>query len=496
MPLVLGIDVGTTAARATICDGSHNIVSSGSSSYGLIPKPDGRVEQDAEELWKAAVAAARQALQAVPTGDVKALSLSTQGGTLIPADKDGSPLRNAISWLDQRAVAQAATMAKRIGHEFFYRKTGFRLFGGLPFLQILWIRDNEPDLFKSAARFLTVAGFLNMRLTGRPVTDPTNASLSSIYDIVSRQWSPDLLGILGISEDRLASLAESGTPIGKLKPKAAQDLGLPKTVLVVSGGLDQYCAALGAGAFNLGDCLLSCGTAWALLFTVERLLFDVTKHLFPGPHLLPDRLGLMTSIPTAGAVLEWLKENFGGKAGEDFFQRCDEAASDLPPGSQKLLFFPHFIGAITPTARGAIFGMTLTHDDRAIYRAILEGIAFEARWRIEEIASLGVQAKRLTMIGGGARSPLWRKIVADLTGLPVYFPGRTETASLGAALLAAVGAGIFPSVEDAYSGFAAKETSVHPDAGAHAAYDRLFPLYKKTFNALQEPFKSLASVRI
>ena len=495
MPLALGIDVGTTAAKATICDDSHNLISSGTCKYELISHPGGRVEQDPEDLWKGAVAAAREALKGVPAKQVKALSLSTQGGTLILTDAHGAPIRNAISWLDQRAIRQAAKMIQKLGHEFFYHKTGFRLFGGLPFLQLLWLQENEPENFSSAARFLTVADFMNLRLTGRAAVDPSNAALSTLLDVVKCEWSEDLLSVIGISADKLADLVDSGAIIGKLKKKSAEELGLSRDVLVSSGGLDQYCAALGAGAFNLGDCLLSCGTAWALLFTVDRLVFDVTKHLFPGPHVLADRFGLMTSIPTAGAVLEWFRDNFG-TPGEDYFRRHDEAASSLPPGSRKLLFFPHFIGAATPTARGAIVGLTLSHDDSAIYRSIMEGITFEAAWRIEEIAELDVKATRLKMIGGGSHSRLWRKMVADVTGLPVVLPGREETAALGAALLAAMGVGMFSSAEEAYSGFASQEEIVSPDEEAHRRYADLFHVYRKAFEAMQDPLKSLAAIEM
>ena len=221
MPLALGIDVGTTAAKATICDDSHNLISSGTCKYELISHPGGRVEQDPEELWKGAVAAAREALKGVPAKQVKALSLSTQGGTLILTDAHGAPIRNAISWLDQRAIRQAANMIQKLGHAFFYHKTGFRLFGGLPFLQLLWLQENEPENFSSAARFLTVADFMNLRLTGRAAVDPSNAALSTLLDVVKCEWSEDLLSVIGISTDKLADLVDSGAIIGTLKKKSA-----------------------------------------------------------------------------------------------------------------------------------------------------------------------------------------------------------------------------------------------------------------------------------
>jgi len=495
MPSTLGINVGTTAVEAIICDDAHRIVSSGGRGYDLISQPGGRVEQDAEELWRATVAAAREALKGAAGDEVKAVSLSTQGGTLILTDAQGVPVRNAISWLDQRAVEQAAQMVRKLGHEFFYHKTGLRLFGGLPFLQLLWLQKNEPDTYAKAARFLTVTDFLNLRLTGRAAVDPSNAALSTLFDVVKREWSKDLLSVAGASRERLAEVVESGMPIGTLTKKAAKELGLSTGVVVVSGGLDQCCAAFGAGAFDIDDCLLSCGTAWSLFFTVDRLLFDLAKRLFPGPHVLPDRLGLMTSIPAAGAVLEWFKDNFGTPA-EDFFARCDDAASSLPPGSGNLLFFPHFLGATRPTARGAIVGLTLSHDDSAVYRSIMEGIAFEAAWRIQEITSLGARTSRLKMIGGGARSRLWPQIVSDVTGLPVGLPGRSENAALGAALLAAVGVGVFSSPKEAYSGFASREELISPDGESRRRYADLYELYRKTFEAIQAPLKSLAASKL
>ncbi len=495
MPLALGIDVGTAAATAVVCDDSHNIVSTGTCEYELLQLPAGGLEQDAEDLWNGATEATRRALAAVSTRDVRAISLSTQGGTLIPTDAHGRPVTNAISWLDQRAIQQAANMSRKLGHEFFYHRTGFRLFGSLPFLQLLRLKKVEPATYAKAAKFLTVADFLNFRLTGRPLIDPSNAAVSTLFDIVRRDWSKELLAVAGITEDRLADVVDSGVPIGKLTRNAASELGLSSDVVVVSGGLDQYCAALGAGAFNPGDCLLSSGAAWALLFTSERLIFDLNKHLFPGPHVLPGRFGVMTSIPAAGVVLDWFKENFG-TPDDDFFTLSDQEAASVPPGSHKLLFFPHFIGAPTLAARGAVVGLTLAHDAPSIYRSILEGIAYEAAWRISQLAAVGLRASRLKMIGGGARSRLWQRILCDVSDLPLSAPSHVEAPALGAALLAAIGVGIFSSPEEAYSGFASREKLITPDEEAHGAYAPLFSLYRKAFDEMQGPLKSLAALKL
>lgn len=448
VPLLLGLDVGTTAAKALLFDLEGRVRASADQPYGLLTPQAGWVEQDPEALWAATVAVLRAIGAALAPGEqVVALAQSSQGGTTIPVGAHRRPVYNAISWMDGRAQAEQAELARAGLADTIYRRTGWPLMAGLPLLHICWLRRQQPDVFAAAHHFLFVNDFITGRLTGRWCMNPSDASITQLFDIETGDWDDWLLELAGIGRGQLSPVQPSGTVIGALTAEAAALTGLPAGLPVVNGAHDQYCAAVGMGVTRPGTTLLSCGTAWVLLAVPADLEAGRRAGLALSCHAVPGRWGAIRSLGAVGTALEWLADNVWSDAGADREARyaaINAAAAAARPGADGLLFRPPAGGHAGPTAvRGGWVGLTLSHSRGDLARAVMEGVACETRWAIEEMRAAGVGVDELTMVGGAARSPIWPQIVADLTATPVVVPGMTQAAGWGAAVIAGVGAGVF-----------------------------------------------------
>lgn len=507
MELLLGLDVGTTATKAYVYDLEGRVVAAASASYGsgLSTPQEGWVEQDPEELWRAVVQATRAvAAASAGQGRIVALALSAQGGTTIAANAKGRALRPAISWMDTRAaLAEGPELGHQWGGEFFYRTTGWWSEAALPLQHICWLRRHEPHVFAAAARFLFVNDYVLARMTGKHCMDPTDAAITMLYNLEQGDWDERLLDIAGIARSQLSPIRPSATPVGRLRPAVAAELGLSDDVIAVNGAHDQYCAALGAGVIAPGDALLSCGTAWVLLFCADRPIFDRRQVFHPAPHVVPGRWGALSSLPSAGAAAEWYVQQVlpgpeaAGHPHPERYQWFNDGAARVPAGSNHLLFIPLLSGPYPAIegaqARGAWLGLTLAHTKNEMSRSVMEGVAFEIRRLIELAESLGVRLSSLKMVGGAAASPIWPQVVADVLGLPVVLPGVKEAASRGAAILAGVGVGFFRDVQEGLARFGGEELCLEPNLGIGQKYRELYAVYQDAFWKLQGVFANLAA---
>jgi len=492
MDLLLGLDVGTTATKALLFDLQGNIVSSASHQYGLITPQQGWVEQDPEDLWTGVVETTRAVLRDVRSGDrVVALSQSSQAGTTIPVDRSGQPVFNAISWMDHRGAVQAEKVRQSVGDEFIRRTAGWPLSSGLPLQHVGWLRDNRPDVFAAASHFLFVNDFIGYRLTGELCMNPSDAGITQFLNIATAEWDDRLLELAGITRDRLSPMRPCGHVVGKVTTEASEATGLSQDVLVVNGAHDQYCAAVGVGVTEPGMMLLSCGTAWVLLAVPESLEVGLDSGMAVGCHPVTGRFGAIRSLGGVGTSLEWFLDNVWdrGRVGDDrdtLYREINEVVAASPAGSGGLLFTP-LAGGHAGTIGGTMGGFTrlsLQHTPSDMARAVLEGIVFELRWVADQIGAAGVDISELKMVGGAAKSPLWPQIVADIMGIPVALPVMSQSASLGAAALAGVGAGVFPDAEHTFLHLRGKESRLEPAAERHAVYDDRFAEYQRVFTAL------------
>lgn len=438
---VIGLDVGTTGTKAVLADESGKILAGGYKEYELVSQKSGWVSQNADDWWDAAVFAIRKATQEVDRSQIRAIAMSTQGASMLAADANGNALSEVITWMDSRSADECAILADAVGADAIYRKCGWQLSATLDAAKLLWMKRNMPDVFEKAACFPSTIEFMNYRLCGRYVTDPTNAAIRQLFDISACRWDPGILGVIGLGEDRLPEIMPIGECVGTLRPEAAQQLGLDSTVRVYNGAHDQYCASLGCGAVNSGDMLLATGTTWVVLGLCDSLLYT-DSHIAPGIHPVPGVYGAMASLVSAGSALKWYRSIIGGD-----FRTIDAEAAKRAESARELYFYPYLYGAgfphSRPDARSAILGLEARHDKFDIARALMEGVAFETRTVLEEFSSHNMKIGTLMMTGGAARSELWSQIVGYVTGCDIYRMNEPETCSVGAAMIAFVGEGAF-----------------------------------------------------
>lgn len=496
--MLLGIDVGTTAAKALLVDTAGRVLGAGSAEYPTQQPHPGWSEQEAEDWWRALVAAARQALGQAGGSSVVGLAVSTQGDTLVPVDGDGRPLAPARTWMDTRTAHLLATLENQVGPGW-YETTGSRPGAYAAALTIAWLRQERPAVYDAAARFSLVADFLCQRLTGHAVVDHPNASRTLLFDIHSREWDPHVLSVLGVDCHRLPRAVPAGAVVGPLLPRAAEELGLPPGITVAAGGHDQTCAAVGAGVVRPGNVLLSCGTAWVLLAAADRPLLDPgLQRVQTYCHAVPDTWALLTAH-AGGNTLAWLRDALWppGTTYEQMTAKAAQAAHRSRNCS--LLFLPHFYGALSPLwmrhARGCLLGLTLSNTRSEVTLAVMEGVALEVARNSETLRAMGalpdVPHAEIRMIGGGARSDLWGQMVADATGVPVVRPQVREAAAYGAAVLAGVATGVFESVSHATAAVPVHDTLV-PAATETAYYRERMELFIQACQALRSTWERLA----
>jgi sugar (pentulose or hexulose) kinase len=492
MKYLLGIDIGTTGTKTIVFRENGQCCGSAYCGYVVVNERADWAEQNPEDWWDAVAATVRKATAGLPDlENIAALSLSTQGGSLVVLDVDGNALTPAVSWMDRRA-GQAELDMVRQGKEtdYHYFHTGWKLTNSFNLVQIAWLRNHRPEVFEKAAKFLSTSDYINYRLTGQFVTDYTSAGITNMEEIARLDWDVHAFTDLSIRRDQVGQLLPSGSIIGPLSAAAAEKLGIPQKTMVVNGGMDQYCGAVGSGAIQTGDLMLATGTAWVILGTFSDMLFDSQSYIAPCPHILPGKFGAMATVPTGGVAMEWFRETFRASAESDLetFGQIDRDAAKIAPGSDGLLFYPHFSGATCPSwnmrNRAGFIGVHLGHRRAHFARAVMEGIAFAANDIIRALEQSGGAVGRIKLIGGAAKSDLWCNIVANVTGLPVLRPTLANAACTGAAMVAGVGVGLYPDYETAQTRLNTMSEPILPDAVDYALYQKALADYQNGFRHL------------
>lgn len=451
MPLLCAIDLGTTGCRAAVYDEAGRCLGDSYREYGLITRSACEIEQDAELWWQLTCVVVRAALDRSGTDgrSVRALAVSSQGISFVLVDRAGRPLGNAISWLDTRASAESARILERYSAERLFAVTGKRASPAYVLPKLLWLRHHEPDRWSQAWRVLLSHDYLVFRACGECVTDHSLAGGTLLYDLHTANWCDELLAAFDIAPGLLPTLRWAGTPVGTLQRAAAEELGLTPATIVVVGGQDQKCAALGAG-ITAGVATVSLGTAAAITQTMAAPRTDALMRVPTFSFVQPDCWVLEGVIGTGAGSLRWLRDLLGGEADYDALVA---AAAQVPIGADGLVFLPHLSGAGSPhwndAARATFHGLSLASTRAHLTRALLEGVAYQIRANLEVTQDLAGAVGQLIVFGGGARSPLWIAIIGDVVNLPVATTPTVETAAVGAAMLAGVGGEVFASPADA-----------------------------------------------
>ena len=441
MPLFLAVDLGTTGCRSILFDETLSIVSSAYEEYGLITPKENWVEQDAELWWTLTKRTAKAAFKKgnIDPRAVRGISVSSQGITVVPVDKDFKPLALAQTWLDTRGTEQVEKIKEKFTETALFAHTGKRLDACYTLPKLLWLKEKVPEAFDSAYKFLMPLDFLTARLTGKAVTDCSMASGTLFYDIKNGAWSDEVLSAFGIPMDKLPEIAEGGSLVGHVLPEVAAELGLSPDCLVALGVQDQKCAAFGVGLDGT-TVTISLGTAAAVTRLWDEPKTDRQKIGWSG-YVTKSTWVTEGVVNTAGTALRYIRDLM--YKNEDY-ATVDKEAEEAIEKKHTLFFYPYLNGPTSPdyyaSATGVFHGITLGTERGAYAAAVMEGIAYQIRILLEEMEAY-CTVKRLVIFGGGAKSKLWCQIMSDVTGLELFVPTTAEAAGAGAARLASLASG-------------------------------------------------------
>ncbi|MFL7892497.1 MAG: xylulokinase [Anaerolineales bacterium] len=491
MDYFLGIDVSTTATKALLIDSTGQVASVKSTTYTFETPHPLWSEQHPDLWWNGTQKSVRGVIEKsnISPSQIKGVGLTGQMHGLVLLDKAGNVLRPAILWNDQRTQAQCDEIDRRIGRKKFIQITGNAALTGFTAPKILWVKENEPDVWQQVRHILLPKDYVRYKLTGEYACDRAGGSGTILFDLSKRNWSPEVLAALDIPLMYMPKTYEGTEVTGTLASSAAEELRLPAGIPIFGGGGDQETAAVGTGTVRAGVVSLSLGTSGVVFATTDGPFIEPEGRLHAFCHSVTEKWHLMGVMLSAGGSLRWHRDTFA--PGTDYDKLLKPAAG-IPPGSDGLLFLPYLTGERTPhpdpLARGAFVGLTVRHKLPHLTRAVLEGVAFGLRDSFELIKNVGLEnISQVRMTGGGAHSPLWRQILADVFGAEIVTVNTEEGAAFGAALLAATGSSVFDTIEEACDTTIRIMGITYPGEN-QVTYDTLYPQYRGLYPALKPTF--------
>lgn len=506
MVCTLGIDLGTSSVKVLLMDERGRVVQGRHTEYRMLDGPVGWAEQDPQGWWSAVVSTVRAVLGgARSTMDLAAIGLSGQMHGTVFLGPSGTVLRPCITWVDQRAVDECAFLRATFGSRI-ESWTGNSVLPGLPLAKALWVARHEPDVVKRTARLLLPKDFIQYKLTGRMVTDESDASGTGLYSPQLGDWVDELVEAAGLRRAQLPEAVPAVTVVGGLQKEAADALGVREGIPVVAGAADMAAGLVGSGAVAEGVVVILIGTAGQVLTTSGRYWDAAVGQVYGFRHAVPGKFFLMGSSWAAGLSLRWFRDALGehevsiaAATGADPYEVLTREASEAPPGSEGLVFLPYLAGCSTPhmdpVATGCFVGLTPRHGRPHLVRAILEGVAYSLRDSVEVFGQLHLPVRDVRMGGGGAKSQLWRTILANVLGQAVRRLGAEDASTLGAAMIAAVGSGVLPDFEAVGRAVQVAPDVDPADPGLTRAYSAYYGVYRRLYPDLRAAFQELATVR-
>ncbi|MDX1992587.1 MAG: xylulokinase [bacterium] len=504
---IIAHDLGTTGNKATLYDREGRLVGSVFYAYDTEFAHTGWAEQNPDHWWAAVCQSTHELLQAtqVSKDDIACITFSGQMMGAVALDREARPLRNAIIWADQRALVQEAWIGERVSFEDVYRRTGHRLSASYSLAKILWIRDHQPDIYAAAYKFVHAKDAIVARLTGVFVTDPSDASSMNLYDLESGQWSGQILDAVELPVEKLPEIRQSIDVVGYVHQAAAAEVGVAVGTPVVIGGGDGACAAAGAGVIREGSAYNYIGSSSWIAISTPAPIFDPDYRTFTFGHVIPNMVMPTGTMQAAGASYQWTRDQLAW-AEKEVARALGVSAYDLinteieriAPGAEGLFYLPYLMGERSPRwnphARGAFVGLTIRHTRSHLFRAVLEGITLNLRVILDAFRSQGTQIEAMRVIGGGARGRTWNQMMADIYGIPVHRLSILEEAtSMGAALVGGVGVGVYPDFSMIEQMNEIAEV-ITPQPEAHAAYERLYPVFNAIYDALNPVYDQIAQL--
>ncbi len=507
MSFLLGIDIGTSGTKTVLFDEKGSSISSSVKEYPLYQPNAGWAEQDPADWWEAVCTTIRDVVSnsGVDPADIKGIGLSGQMHGAVLLDRECKVLRKAIIWCDQRSVAECEQITSAVGSERLIKITANPALTGFTAAKVMWVRNNEPQIFEKIYKILLPKDYIRYMLTGEFASEVSDASGMQMMDIPNRCWSDEILQKLGLNRDMLGKLYESYEVTGQVSAKVADITGLKAGTPVVGGAGDQAAGAVGNGIVKPGIVSSTIGTSGVVFAYTDKVTIDPFGRLQSFCHAVPGKWHIMGVTYGAGLSLKWFRDNFcieEKRVAElmkiDPYVLMDKEAEKSEPGCAGLIYLPYLMGERTPhldaDARGVFFGISAKHEKQDFIRAVMEGVVFSLKDCLEIISGMGVDINEVRASGGGGKSPLWRQMQSDVFGADITTVNSSEGPALGVALLAGVGAGIYSSVPEACDAAVKVVSRQSCDKSLNVKYSGNYAMYTQLYKSLKQDFKRLSQI--
>lgn len=507
MAYLIGVDLGTSGTKTVLFAEDGTVAASCTIEYPLYQPQNGWAEQDPLDWWNAVCGTTKAVIAkaGISASEIKGVGLSGQMHGLVMLDKFGNVLRKSIIWCDQRTAKECEEITQKVGAENLIKITANPALTGFTASKIMWVKNNEPEIYEKCAHILLPKDFIRYKLTGEFATEVSDASGMQLLDVPNRKWSDQVLDALQIEKSLLGKVYESPEITGKVT-KAASDLtGLAEGTAVVGGAGDNAAAAVGTGTVQDGRAFTTIGTSGVVFAHTSKLSIDPKGRVHTFCCAVPGAWHVMGVTQGAGLSLKWFRDNFcheemiaaAGMKKDPYFL-MDKQAEEIPIGSDRLLYLPYLMGERTPhldpNCRGVFFGLSAMHTRQHLLRAVMEGVTFSQRDSVEVLREMGVSINEMLACGGGGSSPLWRQMLADVYGCPVKTVVSKEGPALGVAILAGAGTGVYSSVQDGCAAVIKTNPPQNPILQNSAEYEKFYNIYRALYPALKNNFSELAKL--
>lgn len=507
MKYLIGIDIGTSGTKTVLFDTKGKSVSNCTVEYPMYQPKIGWAEQDPSDWWKAVCESTKNVIKksGVNVSDIAGIGLSGQMHGLVLLDEDNNVLRKSIIWCDQRTHAECAEITKKVGAKRLIEITANPALTGFTASKILWVRNNEPDVYSKISKILLPKDYIRFMLTGDYATEVSDASGMQLLDIKNRCWSVEVLEKLEIKKEWLGKVYESCENTGCVNEAAAQMTGLAAGTIVAGGAGDQAAGAVGNGIVKEGIISSTIGTSGVVFAHMNNIEIDMKGRVHTFCHAVPGAWHVMGVTQGAGLSLKWFRDNFcieemrtADLMGIDPYILMDKEAAKITAGAEGVLYLPYLMGERTPhldpDAKGVFFGLSAAHNKAHMIRAVLEGVVYSLRDCIEIIRGMGIEASQVRASGGGGKSPLWRQMQADMFNTDICTVNSSEGPALGVAILAGVASGIYKDVVSACDEIINVKETQSPDEKTANEYSRRYKIYKSLYEHLKDDFKEISKL--
>lgn len=507
MEYLLGVDLGTSGTKTVLFDVNGQAIASETIEYPLHQPQNGWAEQAPEDWWDAARNTIRSVIEqsGVDAADIKGLGISGQMHGLVLLDADGNVLREAILWCDGRTQDECDEITNTIGRERLIQITANPALTGFTAGKILWVRKHEPELWAKVRHILLPKDYVRFKLTGEYASEMSDASGTNLLDVPNRCWSKEILDALNIDDNLMPRLTESSDVAGYITSEAAQVTGLIAGTPVAGGAGDNAAAAVGTGVVVEGKAFTTIGTSGVVFAHSDKVQIDPQGRVHTFCAAVPGAYTVMSCTLAAGLSLKWYRDTFcqaeidaAKEMDTDPYILMNQQAEKSPIGANRLIFLPYLMGERSPlldsNARGAFIGLSAIHTRKDLLRAVMEGVTYSQRQNLDVLRQMHVAPETMLACGGGAKSPFWRKMMADVFNMPVKTVENTEGPALGAAILAGVAAGIYKDIPSACAQVIRENEPLTPGAAEHNAYERVYSVYESLYPALKGAYSELAQL--